>query len=346
MKKNRKAIIAVILLGALSLWFILHNKKGTIKQTLRDFAVADTASIDKIFLADKSGRAITLERKDVGKWTVNGIHLARRDAIEMLLYTIKKIDVKEPVGKKATEFVVKKIASEAVKCEIYQKGELIKAYYVGGETQDQTGTYMILIDIETMESSAKPFVTYIPGFEGFLTTRYFTDAKDWRDRTVFSYVPNKIKSVKLEIPDKPELGYEVLQIAENKFQVKSLADGKAIQDLDTLAVKQYLSYYQQINYETMQLGMKQQEIDSTLKTKPINILTVANEKGETNTVKFYPRKPKKEAHDVDGKLLPFDPERMNATLNTGEMIVVQYYIFGKLMPPMEYFKINKGNTKQ
>ncbi len=346
MKKNRRAIILVILLGSLSTWFILHNGKGTIKETLRDFAVADTASIDKIFLADKSGRAVTLERKAVGEWTVNGKHLVRRDAIETLLYTIKKIDVKEPVGKKATEFVVKKLAAEAVKCEIYQNGKLTKAYYVGGETQDQTGTYMILIDTETMESSAKPFVTYIPGFEGFLTTRYFTIEKDWRDRTVFSYVPNTIKSVKLEIPDKPELGYEVMQIAENKFQVKSLSNDKLIPELDTLAVKQYLSYYQQINYETMQMGMKESEVDSTMKTKPINILTVIDDKGEKNTVKFFPRKPKKDAYDVDGKPLPFDPERMNAVLNTGEMAVVQYYIFGKLMPPIEYFMPKKASAKK
>jgi len=346
MKRNRKAIILVVLLGSLSTWFILHNGKSTIKQTLRDFAVADTASIDKIFLADKSGKAVTLERKAAGQWTVNGKHLVRRDAIETLLYTIKKIDVKEPVGKKATDFVVKKLASEAVKCEIYQQGELTKAYYVGGETQDQTGTYMILIDVETMQPSAKPFVTYIPGFEGFLTTRYFTDEKDWRDRTVFSYVPNTIKSVKLEIPDKPELGYEVLQIAENKFQVRSLGDNSLLTDLDTLAVKQYLSYYQQINYETMQLGMKQKEIDSTLATQPINVLTVTNNAGEKNSVKFFPRKPKKEAFDVDGKPLQFDPERMNAVLSSGEMAVVQYYIFGKLMPPIAYFQVKKASAKK
>lgn len=341
MKRNRVAIVLVVLLGSLSTWFILRNGKGTIKETLKDFGVKDTASIDKIFLADKSGRAVTLERKAPGQWTVNGKHLVRRDAIETLLYTINRVDVKEPVGKKASDFVVKKLAAEAVKCEIYQKGELTKAYYVGGETQDQTGTYMILIDPETMETSAKPFVTYIPGFEGFLTTRYFTDEKDWRDRTVFSYVPNTISSVKLEIPDKPELGYEVLQAPANTFKVRSLGDGTFLKEIDTLAVKQYLSYYQQINYESMQMGMKQQEIDSTLKTKPINILTVTNDKGEKNTVRFYPRKPKKAAFDVDGKPLPFDPERMNAQLNTGEMAIVQYYIFGKLMPPSEYFRPKK-----
>ena len=154
---------------------------------------------------------------------VNGLYDARPDVIQTLLYTIRKIDVKEPVGKKAQDNVVKRLAADAVKCEIYSKGELIKAYYVGSETQDLTGTYMILIDLKTMETSAKPFVTYIPGFEGFLTTRYFTEEIGWRDRTVFNYIPNEIKSVRMEVPNNPEYGYVVIALDNNLFDVKMIA---------------------------------------------------------------------------------------------------------------------------
>ncbi|MCK6650514.1 MAG: DUF4340 domain-containing protein, partial [Bacteroidia bacterium] len=313
MKKNRIAIVVLVVLAAVSGWFILNNKKGTIKETLRDFAVADTASITKIVLADKEAKSVTLERAIGGPWKVNGKYNARPDAIQVLLETIKRVDVKEPVGKAAQDNVVKRLAAKAVRCEIFQNGQLTKAYYVGTETQDQTGTYMILIDLETMKTSAKPFVTYIPGFEGYLTTRYFTNERDWRDRTVFQYVPTDIKSVKLEVPDKPEMGYELIINGNNDYVVK-MQTGKALNGIDSMAVKQYLSYFQQINFESMDLAMTQKEIDSTLLSKPINILTVTNQKGEVNSVKFFPRKPSKESYDVDGKLFVFDPERMNALL--------------------------------
>ena len=71
MKRNRIAVVLVIVLGSLSFWYISHNHNGTIKETLRDFAVQDTASVTKIFLADKKGRSVTLERKATGGWTVN-----------------------------------------------------------------------------------------------------------------------------------------------------------------------------------------------------------------------------------------------------------------------------------
>ena len=174
MKKNRLAIIMVVLLGFFSFWFIINKQKGTIKETLKDFAVADTASINKIFIADKSGNTITLDRKTAGSWMVNGKYPVRMDVINTLLYTIKRIDIKEPIGKKAQDNVIKRLAAKAVRCEIYQHDKLVKAYYVGTETHDQLGTYMIMMDPETMLPSAKAFVTYIPGFDGYLTTRYFT----------------------------------------------------------------------------------------------------------------------------------------------------------------------------
>jgi hypothetical protein len=343
MKKNRLAIILVVVLGSACFWFVINRGRGTIKPTLRDFAVADTASISKIFLADKNGNSITLERQSPSQWLVNGKYTARPDAVHTLLTTIKTLDIKEPIGKNAQDNVIKRLAAKAVKCEIYQNNELVKAYYVGTETPDQAGTYMILIDPETMKPSAKAFITYIPGFEGYLTTRYFTEERGWRDRTVFHYIPSDIKSVRLEAPSNPEQNYEVSVLGENKFQVKKLNDNKVLNDLDTLAVKQYLSYFQQLNFESFEVDLKQPQIDSALKTKPLNILTVTDNKGQSNKVTFYGRNNLKKLLDEKGEPLPFDPVRMDALLDNGkDFVMVQYFMFGKVLPPVDYFRKKSG----
>jgi hypothetical protein len=343
MKRNRIAIILVIILGGLSFWFIINNRKGTIKETLRDFAVADTAAIDKIFLADKLGNAVTLERNPKGGWTVNKKYQVRMDAMKTLLETMKRIDIKEPVGKKAQDNIVKQLAADAVRCEIYSKGELVKAYYVGSQTQEMTGTYMILMDPETMKPSAKPFITYIPGFEGYLTTRYFTEEKLWRDRTAMAYVPTDIKSVKLEVPATPEYGYE-LKINGNNDYAVTMSSGKKVENIDPMAVKQYLTYFQQVNFESLDMAMSQKEIDSTLKSQPINILTVTDKAGKVNRIKFFARKPKKEDMITpEGKAVKYDLDRMNALMeSTNDFVMVQYYVFGKMMPPADYFTKKEG----
>lgn len=338
-KRNRIPLLIVIVLAALSCWLIVNNKKGTIKETLRDFAVADTGSITKIFLADKNNKTITLERKPSGTWMVNGKFIARRDAMQNLLYTIKKVDVKEPVGNKAQDNVVKQLSGSSVKCEIYSNDKLVKAYYVGTETQDQTGTYMILIDPETMKPSAKPFVTYIPGFEGYLTTRYFTDEKGWRDVAVFRYHPETIRSVKLEIPFQTSMGYEVNVKGMNNYEVKPLGSAP-IPDMDTIAVKQFLSYFQNLNFESFEDQLSEKQMDSVRNAQPLNILTVKDKDGSTRTVKFFARAPKKKGEkDVKGNEIIFDQERMNAQIDdSNDLVVVQYYVFGKVMPPVGYFR--------
>jgi hypothetical protein len=338
MRKNRIAIILVILMGSISFWFITKNRKGTINAEMRDFAVADTASVNKIFLADKNGRNLTLERDATGHWTVNGKFDVRMDALQTLMETIKRVDVKEPVGKKAMENVVKRLSAKAVKCEIYQNGELTKAYYVGTETKDLKGTYMIMIDPKTMETMERPFVTYIPGFEGYLTTRYFTEENGWRGRTVFQYIPNEIKAVKMEVPNKPELGYELIVKGNNDYEIKMLGTNKSLENVDPLAVKQYLSYFESLTFESFEVEIKKAQIDSVLKSQPINILTVTDKNGQTNKVKFYARKPKKESYGRDGQLLKFDEERMDALMNNGvDFVMVQFYMFGKVMPSVDYF---------
>lgn len=338
MKRNRIAIILVIILAAACAWFIINRGNGTIKRTLRDFAVADTASITKIFLADKDGNTVTLERQPSSQWLLNGKYFARPDAIKTLLYTINKLDVKEPVGKNAQDNVIKLLATTAIKCEIYQNNKLTKAYYVGTETTDQSGTYMILIDIETMKPSAKAFVTYIPGFEGYMTTRYFTEERGWRDRTVFHYIPSDIKSVKMEAPSNPEQSYELNVLGNNNYQIKMLANNASVANIDTLSVKQYLSYFQQLNHEGFEVELSQHQIDSVLKTKPLNILTVTDNKGQISKVTFFARNNLKKQYGEDGELLPFDPIRMDALMeNEQEVVLVQYYIFGKVLPPVDYF---------
>lgn len=341
--KNRIAVVIVIVLGAMSFWFISNNKKGTIKETLRDFAVQDTASITKIFIADKKLKSITLERNAAGVWMVNGKYVARKDIMQSLLLTIKNIDIKEPVGNAAQDNMIKRLSGSAVKCEIYAGNELIKAYYVGTETPDQKGTYMILIDPKTMKPSAKAFVTHIPGFEGYLTPRYSTREKEWRDQSIFKYNPDQISLVRVEFPNTPNSGYDLNVMGNNNYEMRFSHLKEPVKNLDTLAVKQYLTYFRNLNFETFEDQLSETQLDSVRRSKPINILTVKDDKGKSTTVKFYQRFPKKHSDDdPNAPKLAYDPDRMDATIDDGkEVFVVQYYVFGKVLPSADYFQKRK-----
>ncbi|MFM7054431.1 MAG: hypothetical protein ACKOX7_06800 [Bacteroidota bacterium] len=115
MKKNSILVLVAVMLAALSAYFIYTNRSGTMSDELRDFAFKDTASLTRIFLADKAGKQITLDRKSKEEWTVNGSYWARPDAIKLLLETIHDVEVWSPVGKKAYNNIIKSIAAKGVK---------------------------------------------------------------------------------------------------------------------------------------------------------------------------------------------------------------------------------------
>lgn len=346
MKRNRVAVILVILLGSISFWFIINNNKSTLRKGLRDFALEDTAQVTKLFLADKNNHTVTLEKKQPGLWMLGNKFYARNDAVNLLLETMKKVEVKSPVGKNAQENVIKALAAGGIKLEAYAGNKLVKLFYVGSETQDLMGTYMLLADPETGENSSVPYVTYIPGFDGYLTPRFFTNEAEWRDRSIFRYTPPEIKSLKVEFPVMPGNGFEINNLPGTRFEVLSLADNKPLAVIDTLAVKQYVSYFQNIQYELFE-KLNKSFRDSVIASVPVNIITVTDVKGNKNCIKvFYKNAAPGRVDPVTGKPVKYDNDRLFALINNGaDFVTVQYFAFGKLLQPIGYFS-RQNNVKK
>ncbi len=337
MKRNKFAIATAIILGSIALWFYMNNGKGTIKSAFRNFSIEDPASINKIILTNNS-TSIHLDRQPSGEWSLNGSYPVNSTALKSLLYTLKNIEVKEPVSKSAEADVIKDLVSNGVKCEIYQNNKLAKAYYVGTETADKSGTYMVLIDMETMLRVEKAFVTYIPGVDDNLAPNYSVEERTWRDHTVFHYNPADIRSVKMEVPSDPQSGYELSSKGGNNYQVMILSSNQLLNNIDTSSVKQYLSYFEQLNFENFESDLTPLQVDSLVKSMPLNTLSVTDNSGRTNKVTFYPVKNSKNSLDKDEKPLKYDPERMFALLgNEKDLVVVKFYEFGKILPPAGYF---------
>jgi len=315
MGKNKFTFIILIALIALSVFYVLTQKKTTIKKDLTDFAVEDTASITKIFMADKLNRSVTLTREG-NHWYADGKYLCREDAIEVLLTTIKDLEVKSPVSKASLENEIKHLAAKSVKVEIYTDSDKpIKVYYVGGGTLDNQGTYMLL------ENSAKPFVMHVPGFFGYLSTRYFTEAKLWRDNSIFKSEFSDLKTVKLEYPKAKDKDFIVTVLGNNSYEVKQLSTNKIIADYDTFKVRKFLSAFVRFGYEAPVVDIKPEKRDSLLNVLPENIYTVELKSGRKTSLKLFNVPVTKEEMEKYKQVIPFDPDRMYGFFNNDEEIV-------------------------
>ena len=335
--KNNKAILILFLLLAIIVGYLLYSKKtGTLQKELSDFAVSDTAAIDKIFMADREGNTVTLLRKD-GSWTVNDKYMAKPEGINILLYTIKSVEVRSPVGKHSYNTIIKLMATKSTKIEIYQHGQLVKTYYVGDATMDNLGTYMYL------ENSSVPFITHIPGFNGFLSTRYYAQEQNWRDKGLLRTNPDKIASVKIQYLTAKDSMLEIKKLNENEYSISD--ESQTLKNYDKLKLNKYLSACATVFYEKLDHEMKPDQRDSILQKGAFIHFTI-NAGKQLFDAKFY-RKPvtatsRSQYDEATGKIWDYDLDRFYLILpNDTSWYECQYFQYDRLLKTPAYFLADK-----
>ena len=332
MKKNSIYLVLFLLLSGITGYLIYNNSKSTIRKELSDFAVSDTASINKIFMADKQGKQILLERKGTG-WIVNGKFEARQDLINMLLYTMKSMQVLSPVGKNLYNNTMKLLASSAVKVEIYSNQELIKTYYVGHPTMDNLGTFMYL------EGSSVPFIMFIPGFNGYLTTRFDIMEQDWRSKNIFSLNPRMITEAKVIDPNSADSSF-TLSLKDSTYSIQT-NNGKTLSRLDFGKLHNFLIGFGNTNYEMIFEKIPSTFKDSLLNAGPFKIIEVRSFTGELKQVSLYRKSftgVSMNPNDDDDVTYPYDPDRFYLSVaGDKEWYICQYLNWSKLLKTPSYF---------
>jgi hypothetical protein len=340
MKKNKVVIFVLILLTALAVYFFYTKSSGSgtnNKGSKSDFAIKDTTSIDKIFIVDAKGQSVTLTKAD-GTWLVNGKYRARPDNIRLLMKTFSRIDVRYPVSKRSRSNVVKQIATSATKVEIYQgANEPSKTYYIGGPTKDHQGTYMVL---ETDgEISSVPFVMYIPGTYGYLSSRFFTTPELWRDAVVFKTVPQQIKRIAVTFHETPEESFFI----NNEDGEFSLFASGSLEPIPVISDQliDYVSRYQNIYYEMIDIEWPQSRIDSIVSSPPFITMEVEDLSGTLNKIIIHHMPNFRGTTDTDNVIYEFDVDRMYGFLNDDIFAYIQYATFDNITLPKSYFILKK-----
>ncbi|MBP6828041.1 MAG: hypothetical protein KA165_15870 [Saprospiraceae bacterium] len=284
MKRTLLLAALFLLLGG-GAWYVLHKKStnsGSANSWDMDFAVQNTGDIYKIFIADRNGRTATLERKE-GYWLYNGKSRARPTAVGSLLETISKVNVWYIPPNAAEKSMIKSLATEGIKVEIYDKaGNKMKAYYVGGVTNDEHGTFMM------MENADQPYVTHIPSFVGQIRVRYLLGDDDWMDRTVFSEKPEEIQSVTVEYPQMKSESFRLEKIKEAEYAVKPFYSTTPVskQAQRKGVPEAYLLQFEKLGAEGYETTNPLR--DSVVALVPFAVVTLQKTSGEQKQVRFWP----------------------------------------------------------
>lgn len=342
MKKKIALFVGILVVIALG-WYSVTLMKGRGHSDERfekeQFAIKDTASIDRIIIRESNGMQFEVIRK--GKTWVS----AKGECIQVLLVNnildaAYNVRFKGYVQENAKKNVTNRMASIGTTVQFFVNGEWDRTWYVGSSTPDHMGTYMLL-ESEEFGKSEDPVIAELENMVGIIGPRFFAEPRKWACTQVFNYEISEISSVDVKFPGKSQNNFSV-EAKGSGFVVKN--NGKPLQGLNDGFVTKYLSSFSQVNYELPNYELTNRQIDSLKASTPFCIMRVKSKMGKNEQLKMYRRK----SDDGEEKIGNFgesfgryDANRFWCLLPSGELVKCQYFVFDKIMRGDIYFGFNR-----
>jgi hypothetical protein len=143
-----------------------------------------------------------------------------------------------------------------------------------------------------------------------------------------------MKQVKVVYPA-TDSGFQINIMGKNKFSLENPTLHKPVSMFDTIAVKQYLTYYQSVSWEVpAEISLK----DSVVKSTPLAVISVVDSANKTSEIKLFNKAASDAQREKYGRDYKYDPDQMFALVNGKDFVLVQYFVFGKMLMPISYFK--------
>ena len=347
MKKNRLAIIITSVLIVVAVVLLWNNRYlTTLRGEAYDFTVRDTASVTRLFFADKSGNQVLLSRTEDG-WKVNEKYDAQQTMVNNMLYTLDKMRIKMPVSLASHDNVITRMAGTNTKVEVYQivprinlfnkvklfpHEKLTKVFFIGDVTQDNSGTYVL------KEGADKAYIVHLHGFRGFISSRFSANQEDWRDHKIISENISNIASLQLEFNNDPDNSYVINETGHYKYEMKRLNDGSNV-DIDTIRVLNLLSSFGDVRFEAFLSDITQERRDSIINSPYQERLTLTTKDGRQNVIRTYTMRINASAFGFEENDWDDDPDHKYAYIeNDDELVMIQDFAFGKILRPAEYYQ--------
>ncbi len=282
MRKNNLILLLLFVVFGSAAWYFLKykNSNTSINTADRDFAVKNVNDIYKIFLGQKNGDNIVLERKG-SDWFVNNKYKVFPNTLHYLLETIENLQVNSIPPKPSYPVIMQELATMGIKVEIYDRNnQPIKTYYVGGVTEDETGLYCL------MEGAKQPYIMHINKAPTNLRVRYDIQELGWRDRTLLDLPNETIEGIELTYPFEKERSFSITNI---QSEITLLDENKKPINLEIKQKKLLKAYTEEFNKVSAEAIINDHpRKDSICKLDAYLNIKIKTKDGKELQSKFYP----------------------------------------------------------
>ncbi len=319
---HRTIIRGVFIFSALGLiLLILLRSRLPFGKGNSSFSSDPKKEITKIELS-RHDRKLYLVKED-GNWLLNGNIEARKSGILFMIRILQEIKIKSPVSPELFRSEISEKGIEPVRVRVYDNRKLIKSFLVY-----KTGSN-IYGNIMKIKERSKPFIVYVPGFEGDIGSGFTLNELFWQPFTVFNYLPSEISSVKLENFSDTASSFTILR-SNNHYSLSY--SGMELKGWDSSRVTRYLSYFAWVPFEKWDFELGEKEIKLVESRRPLYRITVITPLGKKSVLTLWEKM--KEAGGTTTK----DSDRLlGKTQNSDELFVMRYFDIDPLLKKRSYF---------
>lgn len=204
----RWASIGLLLVLLLAIGVVIWGSRIAARRAEEEkrFSFPDTGAIVEIHLIEKHGdtvfRQIALHRTKAG-WLIGDTLEAFIQPVQTLLKTLAGQTPRAPVAQPAIRNVLSFLRERRIEVVLRFQDGREERFFVGGPTPDQMATYML------RPGSDQPYEVFLPGFEGYLTSRYYPDLGAWQPNQIFSARAADLQAVQIDYHGDPERSWRL-----------------------------------------------------------------------------------------------------------------------------------------
>jgi hypothetical protein len=318
---NNIIIRGVILITATGLLLlILLKSRSPFGKSNSSFATEPESEITRIEFS-QGGKKLSLNKENE-IWLINGKTEARKSSILFILRVLQEIKIKSPVSAGLFEKEITERGVLPVSVKVYEKRKLLKSIIVYKTHSNVYGNIM------KTRAGSKPFILYLPGFEGDIGSGFTVNELFWKPYTVFNLMPSEIVSVKFENFSDTASSFSIIN--KNRYVISDLK--REIKGWDSTLVTRYLSYFTWIPFESWALDISEAERNETESRTPVYRITVVTSSEVTHVLTLWDR------YIESGGLKEKDTDRLfGKTQDCNEFFIMRYFDIDPLLKKRSYF---------
>ena len=269
-----------------------------------------------------NGEKLILEKKGE-TWMINGKVEARKNGILFILRILKEIKIKSPVSPELfkSEITGKNIIP--VKVKVYEDRRLLSTFLVYKTQSNKYGNIM------KIRESSKPFIVYLPGYEGDIGSGFTMNELFWQPYTVFDLLPSEIANVIFENVSDTSSSFSIIN-RDHRYSLTGIAVKMA--GYDSSLVLRYISYFARVPFESWAFDIGEADKKTIEAQKPLYRITVTSTAGRKKILTLWAM-----VTDRNGTKSVNSDRLLGKTNERDELFILRYFDIDPLIKKRSYF---------